>query len=344
MSIFHDLVRFMLSFNMKLQYNDTIMSISKLICAIPVILLLLISQTAYSSSDINIVTTIKPLHGLVSAVVAGTNAKATLLIPANKSPHNYNLKPTDMRQLSRANVIFWTGTDIEAFMYNALGNPRIADKAINFSGLSGLTLLPRKALEGVCPNCKDKNDKHAENMQDIDPHYWLDPHNAIVMIDAISKTLCKLDPENIKIYTKNSLTAKTRLINLNKELSARLATVKNVPFLVIHNAYQYLQNRYSLNYLGAIVVNPGIGLSAKRLQKITAVVKARRPVCIFQEPQINSKVIANIQKQAGYDLYTATLDPLGVDLANDQESYFMMMHNLAKNIQSCLIKDPDHSN
>ncbi len=87
----------------------------------------LITSTNFSYADIKVVASIKPIHSLVSAVTQGI-AEPTLLVKGSGSPHTYSLKPSQAKELQQADVIFWMGNDLEAFLENSINN--IATKSI----------------------------------------------------------------------------------------------------------------------------------------------------------------------------------------------------------------------
>ena len=305
---------------------------------IKIILLIIVGYyptTSNAIGDINIVVSIKPLHDLVSSVIENIAKPPNLLVPAIQSPHNYSLTPKNMHLLNNAKVIFWSGTDAEAFMYSALNQKKLQAKSINLATVKKLTLITRKGLQDNCPNCKSKNSTH---IQDIDPHYWLNPNNAIILVNTIAEYMSNIDPQNTEAYVNNALKTKIKLMQLDKDLRTIFKTVENVPFIVLHNAYQYLQKCYNLNCLGALTTIPGLGLSPRRLQKIYTIITEQQPVCIFSEPQIDTKSIDSILSQAPYKIHTAVIDPIGVNVAMGATGYFDLMHDIAKNIHSCLSK------
>ena len=90
----------------------------------------LITSTTFSYADIKVVASIKPIHSLVSAITEGIG-EPILLVKGAGSPHTYSLKPSQAKELQEADVIFWMGHDLEAFLENSIDN--IAANAMTIS-------------------------------------------------------------------------------------------------------------------------------------------------------------------------------------------------------------------
>ena len=99
-------------------------------------------------------------------------------------------------------------------------------------------------------------------------HIWLDPENAKAMVTAVAEALTEADPDNSGIYLANSRIMERRLDQLSAEMSADLESVKDKPFVVFHDAYQYMERRFGLNTVGSITVSPERQPGAARLSEI----------------------------------------------------------------------------
>ena len=112
-----------------------------------------------------------------------------------------------------------------------------------------------------------KEDKHKEDKHDDhgheghahgehDPHIWLDPMNAKVIIKEITNQLVKLDSANSAKYKANSREAISDIDALTKSIKKDLN--KNSRVVVFHDAYQYFENRFGIKILGALTVNTDV--------------------------------------------------------------------------------------
>lgn len=105
----------------------------------------LITSTTFSYADIKVVASIKPIHSLVSAISEGIG-EPTLLVKGAGSPHTYSLKPSQAKELQDADVIFWMGNDLEAFLENSINN--IAANAMTISLMESDKLTKLNFREG----------------------------------------------------------------------------------------------------------------------------------------------------------------------------------------------------
>jgi zinc transport system substrate-binding protein len=122
---------------------------------------------------------------------------------------------------------------------------------------------------------------------------------------------------------------------LDREMVDALAPAKGKPYVVFHDAYQYLEARYGLTPVGSITVNPEVQPSGRRLSALRTKIEKLSAVCILSEPQFEPKIVTAIAR--GTNARTGQLDPLGAAVEPGPELYFTMMRNLAKSLTACLV-------
>ena len=175
----------------------------------------------------------------------------------------------------------------------------------------------------------DEHEGHA-----FDAHLWLDPENAEAMLTVIATALSAKDPANAETYKQNAEAMIARVETLEGEIEAILAPVKDKPFIVFHDAYQYLENRFGLNAVGSITVGPEVQPGAARIAELRDKIKELDAICVFSEPQFEPRLVATVIEGTG--ARTGVLDPLGADLADGPDLYFEMMRANAKALADCL--------
>lgn len=197
-----------------------------------------------------------------------------------------------------------------------------------------------KSDHGKHDHDKHGHDKHAHGAAGhddvIDAHLWLDPVNAKAMVHEIAEALAKADPANAKAYAANERKVSERLDKLIASMKDRLAPVTDRPFVVFHDAYHYLENRFGLNGVGSITVSPEVQPGAKRLAEIKGKIGELGAVCVFAEPQFEPKLVGVVTE--GTKAKTGMLDPLGADLPDGADLYFALMERNAKSLTECLGK------
>src|SRR5690606_5302086 len=150
----------------------------------------------------NVVASIKPVHSLVAAVMAGVD-EPTLIVKGAASPHTYALKPSDAGALESADIVFWTGHGMELFLADAPGTLAAGATVIELAEAPGIELLPVRqggAFEAHVHEGEEHEHEHEHEHGEGDMHFWLDPHNAALMVTQIAATLSEADPENAATY------------------------------------------------------------------------------------------------------------------------------------------------
>ncbi len=168
----------------------------------------------------------------------------------------------------------------------------------------------------------------------VDAHVWLDPDNAKTMVDAIAARLRALDPEHAATYAANAQAVKADIDSTDAAVRARVAPVRDVPFIVFHDAYQYLERHYDLNAVGAITLNPDRAPGARRVYEIRQRLTELGVRCVFREPQFAPDLVATIVENT--EVRAGVLDPLGADLPPGPTAYTTLLRNLGRALHDCL--------
>jgi len=292
--------------------------------------LFLLLSVAPSWGAPKVLATIKPVHSLVAGVMQGVG-EPELLIQGALSAHSYELKPSDAAKLRSAVVIFEVGPDMETYLIapiKALGGHA---KVVALEYAPGVRLLP--ARHGGLWGEADDHDHHGPN----DPHIWLDPRNAIAMTRAIAATLVKADPADAGAYRRNEARQIAMLKALDRELATKLAPLRDRPYMVFHDAYHYLEDRYGLDSVGAVTVAPGRPVGTRRVLELREAIASGKVVCLFREPQFPPRLIDALDE--GTKARIGVLDPLGADLHPGPGLYPRLMRNLAQSLTACLSKN-----
>ena len=288
-----------------------------------------------ASAAPKVVASILPIHSLASSLMEGVG-KPTLLIPSNISPHRFALKPSQRKAIADADLVFWIGHGIEG---------RVS-KLISTKGTSALALIKSagvqilKARSGGVWGSHDGHDhhdhhghgEHADSTKDM--HIWLDPANARLMVQAMVEALIKADKNNQSRYEANGKKLLAQLKKLEGEMLRTLAPVRNKPFIVFHDAFQYFEKRFGLNGAGALMVHSGHPPSAKRLFEVRKKILQAGVSCVFREPQFDGRLAESVVR--GTSAKVGILDPLGSDIAPGPTGYSQLMRNAAKNLSNCL--------
>ena len=307
-----------------------------------------------AQAEVKVVTSIKPIHSLVSAVMVGVG-EPSLLVKGAGSPHTYSLKPSQAKQLQEADLVFWMGHDLEAFLENSIESIATNAKSVPLMEAHGLTKLEFReggAFEDHADHDDHKKDDHGHDDHDdhkkddhghddhghaeTDPHVWLDPVNAKALVHEIEEALIETDPANAAAYEANAETMMSRLDDLVAEIDAVLEPVKGRGYVVFHDAYQYFETRFGVSAIGSITVSPEVLPGAERVAKLQNKVRDLGATCVFSEPQFEPKLVVTITENTNAG--TGVLDPLGTSINDGPDLYFTLIRNMAASLKNCLLK------
>jgi len=295
-------------------------------------LIWLLNASPANADGINVVVSIKPVHSLVAAVMVGVDTPH-LLVKGAGSPHAFALKPSDARALQNAQVVFWMGKGMETFLTGPIGSVATNAQIVSLAATPDIVLLPTR--EGGTWQHHDHDESNAnDHPEEFDWHIWLDPQNAGAMVTAIVTQLSAIDTANQEIYRQNGAALTKRIDRLDKEIRAIIDTVRDKPFVVFHDAYQYFEAHYGIHAAGSITISPDIPPGAARLARMRDKVRTLNSVCVFSEPQFRPKAVAILTEGTG--ARAGVLDPLGANLAAGPDQYFELMRGLATSLRNCL--------
>lgn len=292
-------------------------------------------SSSLAMADIKVMASIKPIHSLVASVMEGVGTPA-LIVDGNNSPHNFNLKPSDATALEQAQVIFWVGHELEAFLEKPLET--LGDKATTVSLIDAKGIKTLRVREDANFEADVHEGEEHEHGDGIDAHVWLDPENAKVMLKTIAETLAKADPANAETYQTNAKETSGGLDLLSAELKAVVFPARTKSFIVFHDAYQYFETRFDIASAGSISVHPENPPGAKQITAIQKRIVTNNVQCVFSEPQFDSKLVSVILE--GSTAKSAILDPVGATLEPGPALYTTLLRNLATNLAGCVTQPP----
>lgn len=279
-------------------------------------------------AEIKVAATIKPVHSLVAAVM-GDVGQPALLLDGPASPHVTALRPSQAQIIEDSDLVFAVGEGLEAFLHRLMENDA-GTRIVELAEAPGIELLDYREDDHAGVNRKGEDHEHGG----VNPHIWLDPANARAMAEHIADVLGTADPANATSYSDNAQVLIGDLNAQESELAAKLASVKNRPFLVFHDAYPYFEARFGLEGLGAIVLNPETPPGARRLQEIRHGIEEAGVACVFSEPQFEIGYVTTVLEGSG--ARTASLDPLGVNVEPGPDAYRQILSELTDALVGCL--------
>jgi len=320
--------------------------------------------TTSSAANLKILVSINPIYSLVKNITNGLS-DTSLLINAQSSPHNYQLKPSDIKKIQDADIIIIVDDEFEIFLAKYLSKTSLKAKVIRLIHIPSLITLPSRNIKVLNidqpENKKEETDSHEKHLHEhhhhensnhnhkhhdhehhhkahnIDLHIWTDTLNAQILVQELATILGEYDLKNKNQYSTNAHKTIKKLHALDMEIAKILTKgIQNQPFIVFHDAYQYLEKRYNLKNAGSIAGNNFI-YGSKTMKNLKNNIEKNGIKCIFAEPQFSDYFMKKVAKNTGTNV--GYLDIEGGNFRESikpEELYFFMMKQNAKNIYDCL--------
>ena len=319
----------------------------------------LLTFISYAKAETKVVASIKPIHSLISYVMDGVGTPG-LLVDGSSSPHTFQLKPSHATMLQEADIVFWIGEDLETFLETPLESIAKDAKQVTLMESEDIEMLKFRE-KNVFDDHDDHGDEHDDhdeheeheehgdehdehedehddhahhdghNHGEFDIHFWLDPEIAKTIVQIAAKEISEIDPANASKYEANAAKALNKLDQLINDTRGKIN--KDATYVVFHDAFQYFEQRFGIEVIGALTVNPEILPGAKQLAEIREVIEHEAVNCLFSEPQFNPTIAETIASDTG--VKAAVLDPLGAELEPGKDLYFDLISDMASSFESC---------
>lgn len=288
-----------------------------------VLLAALLSTTlpAQEPKKLRIVTSFTPLTAHAKALV-DDRAMVEQLVDRETGPHDYELKPSDVKKIAEADLLIVNGLGLEGWLAELVKKTaKTKVKVIDTS--SGIPTVAAPAAIEVLPHDHSAHGHHHHHDHgDRNPHIWLDPLLAKKQAETILAALLQADPDGKPVYEKNARAYFAELDKLHAEFTRVLGSVKERDLVTFHDAFPYLAKRYNLNYVGFIEEYPEKDPTPKQLALLVDAIRSRKIKVLFAETGYSPKLMETIARQTG--ARTALLDTLEVGVG-DAGSYLERM-------------------
>lgn len=235
--------------------------------------------------------------------VGGDKVHVTLMVPEGADPHTYEPLPNQLTQVSNAKMYVEIGSPLE-FETNYMDKIKSANPNMLIVNASeGIQLIPNAA----------ENESTT-----MDPHDWVDPKNAMIMVNNIYNGLVQVDPADKDYFQKNRDSYLAQLKQLDENTIKILKDKNGTDILVYHPAFGYYAKDYNLTQVGAMLNDEEP--SPQRIATMVNIAKQNNITVLYNEPQYDPKFMQSIASQVGGQVLTVN------DL---DEHYIQNMINVA---------------
>lgn len=277
----------------------------------------------------NVIVTLFPQYDMVRAI-AQDKVNLELLLPAGVEPHAYEPTPSTIIKISQSNLFVYTSESMETWINNLLNE-------LNETGPFVVNASVGIAFISHEDEHEHEEDDHDE--EEYDPHFWLDPLNAKIMVENITLGLIEMDPDNAEFYQSNANEYLAELDVLNQEFIDLFNRVKlNKIVYGGHFAFGYLAHRFNIEILSPYKgYSPDAEPSVSSLAELIKVMEANKIKVIFYEELVDPKIARTISEQTGAEIevlhgaHNLTLDEMNQGL-----TYFDVMRSNIEKLKGAL--------
>jgi len=273
--------------------------------------------------------------------VAGDRLKVAALIPIGVDPHGFEPTPQDVARIAESQVLIVNGAGFETWLEDVLANAGGQRTVIVAS--AGLTMREPGSAEAAHRHADEEHqqgaaaaaatpsaDEHAGHPDhEGDPHFWLDPINAIKYTENIRDGLSQADPGGAAIYARNADAYIAKL----KELDAWIREqVKPIPverrlLVTNHESFGYFADRYGFTIVGAVIpsVSTGASPSAQQMAQLVEHIRATGAPAIFLETGTNPQLARQLAQETGIKVATGLFTHSITEANGPAPTYIDMM-------------------
>lgn len=252
-------------------------------------LLLPDAQTPSGTGPVRVVVSVAPQEEFVKAV-GKDKVQVTVMVPSGSDPHTYEPRPQQMQELSQAQLYLMVGSPLE-FELTWMDKMRAMNpqmKVVNTS--QGINFINQGESSG-------------------DPHVWVSPRNAKIMVENTYQALVEVDPDNQRYYQENRDQYLKELDQLDQNLTHSLQKVKSKKILVYHPAWAYLCRDYGLEQVA--IEKEGKEPTSQELAQLVDQARQDNITLVFVSPQHNQRNAQVIADELGGEV--VVVDPLARD-------------------------------
>ena len=236
-----------------------------------------INQTKQNNENLDIVASFYPLYDIAKKI-GGNNTLVTSVIPFGVEPHDWEIAPQQISQISKADMIIFNGIGFDSWLGNEVQfrNSLLVDVSKDLQQLI--------KTDGQQLN----NFKHESR---YDPHIWLDPILVKNISETIGNAFIKLDPNNAVSYKQNTQNFLQQLDKLDSTIKESLSNCELKDFISFHQAFHYFANRYGLTqHTVHESTSPGSEILPQQISKIIKLAKDLNIDTIYSEELVDPKL------------------------------------------------------
>lgn len=276
-------------------------------CAVP-------APTAPTRSGLRVVA-VETFLADIAQNVAGERVQVQALMPRGMDPHSFEPTPQDVKRVADSDVLIVNGAGFEEFLDKLLSNAGSRARVLEASqGLTSRTLKP--------------GEPHDED-NPIDPHFWLDPTQAVKYVENIRDGLTQADPDGAATYKKNADRYIAKLNALDEKIKQAVSAIPPAQRKLVtdHDTFGYYADRYGLEIVGMLVpsFSTADASSAQQVAALIDKIRATGVRAIFLEQGANPQLAQQISQDSGAKIITGLYTHSLSDAQGPAPTYLQML-------------------
>ena len=269
------------------------------------LLSLMLVLPSLSHAAQRVLVSVHPLALLVKS--AWPQLEVSSLVPSNQSPHDFSLKPSDIRRVNEAAMVVWLGPEIEPYLVRLM-----AQKSAQLA----LGQLPEPQQAG------DHGHEHEHDHHD--PHLWLQPDIIIPLLARLQKTMKLAAPIAFLEEYEGWLMSSQQAFD----------GLRDRGFISYHDAFQPWVQHFNLKQLDVVTNNPEKPVGTRHVVQVRQILASGAAACIFVEPQFRGRLLEKLTR--GLAVKRIKIDPLASSYEVKDANFMSFYRQLSRQFKLCL--------
>ncbi|MEA3289285.1 MAG: zinc ABC transporter substrate-binding protein [Campylobacterota bacterium] len=265
-----------------------------------ILLASLVMIATFAQADLNTVVSILPQKTFVEAI-GGDKVNVTLMVKPGNSPHSYEPKPSQMRDIAKADIYFALDVEFEHTWLPKFKSQNNSMKIVDLDhGIqkSRLEKHSHHEKEHGHDDHEEHHDEHDDHEEGLDPHIWTSPSNVKIIATNIYNTLCSEDSANKDYYKSNYEKFLKHIKTTDQKIKTILKDVpKHSKFMVFHPAWGYFAAQYNLTQIA--IEAGGKNPKPKHIAYLIEEAKEENIKAVFTAPEFSDTAARQIAKELG---------------------------------------------
>ncbi|MBW4427704.1 MAG: zinc ABC transporter substrate-binding protein [Nostoc desertorum CM1-VF14] len=246
--------------------------------------------------------------------IAGNTVNLNCLIDPSANPQSYKPKPEDRKAIEQANLILYSGYNLEPNLIKLI-------KATK-------NTAPKIAVGQLAVSKPQQFQKGGKKV--TNPHLWHNTKNAIRMVEIINSNLRKLESSNAEAYTNNTKRITNELTQLDSWIKSRITSIpaKERKLVTTSNALSYYAKAYGIPLAGGLqsISTNGNLTPTTKVKNLVTNIKRAKVSTIFSEAAINPNLLESVAREAEVNISDRKLYTEGLgEIGSEADTYQKMM-------------------